>query len=58
MIKDGSDHEGSLRAEKIENDANNATFEQIETMELNTFLGSAQTRYVNAFNRFLLSFDT
>ena len=57
MIKDGSDHKGSLHAEKIEKDANNATFEQIETIELNTFLGSEQTRYVNAFNRFL-SFDT
>ena len=34
MIKAGSDHEGSFRAEKIEKDANNATFEQIETTEL------------------------
>ena len=28
-IKDGSDHEGSFRAENTENDANNATLEQI-----------------------------
>ena len=58
MIKAGSNHKGSFPAKKIEKDDNNATFEQIETIELNTFLGSLQMRYVNAFNHFLLSLDT
>ena len=57
-MKDGSDHEGSFRAENTENDANNATLEQIWTILLKTFLGSEQTRYVKAFKRFLLSFVT
>ena len=57
MIKEESDRKGSFRAKKIKKDANNATFEQIKTTELKTFLGSLQTRYVNAFNCFLLSLD-
>ena len=46
-------HEGSLRAEKRENDAKSEAFEQFCRSDLKFFFGSKQQRKINAFRRSL-----
>ena len=56
MIGAGFSHDGSLRAQKIEKDANSAAFEALSETLFARPLGLEQHRYTKAFNRHRFSF--